>query len=190
MNRSTSLMALGLLATVTLFAATAQAQNLLANGTFTTGSLAPWTPVITLNGTNGAGLPNVVMFNNADGGVTYAAQFNVGQAISGTGQQGGGINQIFTVSTAGTYNFSAHIASSTKVGNAGAGTFSIGIDGTTLASISLGNIGSNQILKHILSGSVSLTSGSHMFEVIITRDYTSDNVTPHQTLTNISLSLQ
>lgn len=189
MNRSTSLLTLGLVALVTLFAVTAQAQNLLTNGNFATGGLAPWMPFTTSNGTNGAGLPNVIMVNPTHGS-TFAAHFNVGEVTNSGSEQGGGINQIFTVSTAGTYNFSASFGVVAPAMNAEAAIFSIVIDGTTVASKSLGSINPHHVLGGRLTGSVSLASGSHTFEVLITRMYTSDSETPNQVVTNIALALQ
>jgi|ERR1035441_414423 hypothetical protein len=193
MNRSTSLMTLVLVVAVTVFAGTAQAQNLLVNGNFATGRLAPWVPFTTSNGTNGNGghYPRVVMLNAMGAGVVYAAHFSVGVVDPFLCQfcsEGGGINQIVLVSTAGTYNFFADIGTASVAFNADAGTFSIVIDGATLASKSLGSIGANQVLRGTLSGSVSLAAGSHTFEVLITRAYTAIAITPNELVGNIWLS--
>ncbi len=76
--------------------------NLLTNGDFQTGSLAPWTAFTTGNGTNGAGFPNVVSFDTTGSGASLAAQFQVGEVTFTGAQEGGGIFQSLTLA-GGTY---------------------------------------------------------------------------------------
>lgn len=183
----------GLLAAFVFAGVTANAGNVLVNGDFQTGSLSPWTPFTTANGTNGTGLPDVVPFDTTGTGASLAAHFDVGE-VNFTGlQEGGGIEQTFTLSSSGTYNFFANIASQDDADgqiNADAGTYSIIIDGTTLQSDSLGRFNSAfQIIRGTLSGSVNLAAGGHTFEVLITRGFLSNGPsTPDEYVDNISLS--
>src|ERR1039458_10261511 len=153
-----------------LFAAvTAQAGNILSNGDFQTGTLPPWTPFTTTNGTNGAGLPDVVFFNTTGTGPSLAAQFDVGEVAYTGLPEGGAIDESFTLSSGGTFTFFANIASQDDANhlvNADAGTYSILIDGVPLASDNLGGFSSvDQILMGTLSGSVSLSAGAPTLEV-------------------------
>jgi hypothetical protein len=189
---STKLAKLSLMAAFAL-AAIAQAGSVLINGDFQTGSLSPWTPFTTSNGTNGSGLPNVVSFDTTGMGASLAAHFNVG-AISFDGtQQGGGIQQTFNLSSGGMFNFFANIASQDDADgqiNSDAGTFSIFVDSTLLASDFLGGFSSPlQILRGELSGSVDLSAGDHTMEILITRQFLSNGTaTPDEYVDNISLS--
>lgn len=193
MNRARPLMTLSILAALTFFAVTAQAGNILVNGNFGTGSLAPWTPFTTSNGTNGSGLPDVVSFNTTGTGASNSAHFNVGEVSFDRTQQGGGLSQSVTVSSAGMYSFFANIASQDDANglvNSDAGTFSIIIDGVTETSDFLGKFSSSlQIIRGTLSGSVNLTSGSHTFEIEITRAFiSSGTATPDEYVTNLALN--
>src|SRR5215469_6911480 len=106
---------------------TASAGPILVNGDFQTGDLTGWTTFTTSNGTNGAGLPNVVSFDTTGSGASLAAHFNVGAVnVDGT-EQGGGLDQSFNIATAGTYPFFLDIASQDDSDgqiNSNAGTFS------------------------------------------------------------------
>lgn len=181
----------GLLAGFVLACATAQAGNILLNGDFQTGDLTSWTPFTTSsNGTNGASLPDVVSFNTTGSGATDAAQFDVGE-ISYTGlPEGGGLTQTFTLGSGGSYMVFANIASTSGFFNADAGTFSILIDGSLVVSDDLGQIATaGDVDLGTLDGSVSLTSGVHTFEILITRDYDSAGAaTPSEYIDNVSLS--
>jgi hypothetical protein len=151
--------------------------DVLTNGDFQSGLLNPWTPFATANGTTD-GSPNVVSFTMGNGTST-AAQFSVGENTYTGLPEGGGIDQSFTLGSGGTFDFFADIASQNTftLPNADAGTFSILIDGVTLASDDLGNFAfpctgqCNQILTGTLSGSVALAPGVHTFEVLVTRDF-------------------
>lgn len=172
---------------------TASATNILSNGDFETGVLTPWTAFTTGNGTNGAGLPDVVPFNTTGYGASLAAQFDVGE-VNFTGlQEGGGITQMFNVASAGQYAFYANIGALDDADgmiNGDGGTFSILIDNITRASFDIGPFSSaDQILTATLSGLVSLNAGNHTFAVLITRPYLSSGVdTPTEYLDNISLA--
>ncbi len=157
--------------------ATATAGALLTNGDFQTGDLTGWTTFTTSNGTNGSGLPDVVSFDITGSGASLAAHFDVGEVTFDGTPQGGGLYQDVNIATAGTYLFSLNIASQDGASgaiNSDAGTFSILIDGNTVSSDSLGGFTSSlQILRGTLSGSVNLGAGSHQFEILLTRNFTS-----------------
>ncbi len=173
---------------------TANAANVIVNGDFQTGSLTPFSTFTTTNGTlGGTGFPAVTSFNTTGSGASLAAQFDVG-AVTSTGlPAGGGLTQTFSLASGGTFTYFANIAAQDDQDgqvNEDAGTYSIIIDGVTVGSQSLGGFSSaNQILTGILTGSVSLTAGSHTFEFLITRDFlSSGTATPTEYVDNISLS--
>ena len=180
---------------VSLFACalfSAQASTVLVNGDFETGNLTPWIPFTTTsNGTNGSGLPNIVSFDTTGSGATLASHFNVGQSVFVSGsQEGGGLTQTFTAAD-GMYDFFANVASqnASASNNRAAGLFSILIDNATIATTDLGMIGSAQTLRSTISGSMTLSAGAHMFEILITRPFGSGIPrTPDQYVDNVSLS--
>lgn len=153
------------------------AGSILLDGDFQTDTLTPWTAFTTANGSID-GSPNVVSLN-AGSAASMAAQFSVGEDDYTGLPEGGGIDQSFTLSSGGTFDFFADIASENvyTLPNADAGTFSILVDGTMLASDSLGGFtypctgACNQTITGTLSGSVALAPGVHTFEVLITRDF-------------------
>lgn len=177
---------------VALPSTTGFAANLVVNGNFDTGTLAGWTVFTTANGTTGAGLPNVVSFNTSGGGASNAAHFDVGTNVL-TSQQGGGLSQTFMAPTAGTYNLSEDFASQDDANglvNSDAGTFSLLIDGVTVATDSFGAFATaQQILMGSFSVSVNLTAGPHTLETEITRVFnTGGSATPDEYVDNISLT--
>ena len=174
----------------------AHAGNILLNGDFETGNINNWTFFTTTNGD--LGCPNfcgVALFDTTGTGATNALKLNVGSSAGGV-SNGGGISQTINLATSGIYSFFANIASQDDVSgqiNGSPGTFSILIDGTTLATNTLGGGGgfstSFQIFTGTLSGAVNLTSGSHSFQVLVTRPFANGgNATPQQYVDNISLS--
>ena len=184
----------GFLATFLFGCVTAPAANILLNGDFQAGTLAPWTTFTTSsNGTNGSGLPDVVSFDTTGSGASLAAHFDVGEVTFSGLPEGGGITQMFTLGSGGAFTFFANIGSETDAGggiNTDAGTFSILIDGVTLASDSLGSFSSQgQVILGTLSSSVSLGAGPHTFEALITRDFQAAGAaTPDEYVDNVSLS--
>ena len=168
--------------------------DLITNGCFGTGNLSGWTVFTTSNGTNGGpGLPRVDLFNVTGMGLSLAAGFNVGQLVFiSNDEEGGGLTQMVMAPVAGLYTFSLDISSRDDQDgqiNVAAGTFSILIDGVTVASDDLGGFTSpGQILRGALSGTVSLTPGSHDFEILITRPFLSGGTdTPNEYIDNASL---
>src|SRR5579862_982212 len=156
----------------------ATAGPILANGDFQTGLLMPWTTFTTANGSIDDS-PHIVPFNTTGDMASLAVQLSVGENSYTGLPEGGGIEQNFALSSGGTFDFFANIASQNTfdLPNADAGTFSILIDGAALASSVLGNFtypctgDCNQTITGTLSGAVALAAGSHTFEVLITRDF-------------------
>jgi hypothetical protein len=163
----------------------------ITNGNFEAGTLAGWTVFTTSNGRNGIGLPNVVPFNTAGDGASDAAHFNVGEASFDFTQQGGGLSQTITAPVSGLYTLTEDFASQDSLGiNVDAGTFSLLIDGTTVAMDSLGSFSSDgQILKGNFDETLGLTVGSHVIETEISRRFlTTGPNTPDEYIDNISLA--
>jgi hypothetical protein len=193
----------GMCCTVLLIA-TAQTNtlaNLVQNGDFATGNLSDWTVFLTSNGSLGAGLPKVVPFDvTGTGTASDAAKFQAGVAklvlpIDLT-SQGGGIYQTFNCS-AGSYLVSADVAADdvSATANNSAGLFTLLLDGSPVASIDLGHISSDQILRGDLEATVPLSQGSHQLEVEITRPFLSGSSpgvieaqTPFQFVDNIQVT--
>jgi hypothetical protein len=163
----------------------------LINGDFGTGNLTGWTVFTTANGTNGAGLPQVVQFDTLGTGIPVnSAEFQVGQAAFVPGsQQGGGLFQnvilgpgSLTVSAA----IAAHGVAST---NAQGGVFSILFDGVPVSTHAFGLINPGQTLRFELSASLpSVTGGSHEIAIEITRPFLQNSGTPEQFFTDVTLS--
>jgi hypothetical protein len=90
-------------AAVAFFLSAPAHADLITNGDFQTGTLAGWTVFTTSNGSDGAGLPNVVSFNTTGGGASDAAQFNVGEINFDRTPQGGGLSQTIIAPVSGSY---------------------------------------------------------------------------------------
>jgi len=190
MNTQCISMAAGLFVVGCLFGRPAYADT-ITNGNFGTGTLAGWTVFTTSNGRNGVGLPNVVPFNTAGDGVSDAAHFNVGEASFDFTQQGGGLSQSITAPVSGLYTLTEEFASQDNLGiNVDAGTFSILIDGTTVAMDNLGSFSSDgQILRGSFDETVGLTAGTHVIDAEISRRFlTTGPNTPDEYIDNISLT--
>lgn len=167
--------------------------NAITNGSFQTGNLSGWTVFHTSNGTNGAGLPDVVLFNTGGTAAGDAARFNVGEVSFDSTPQGGGLMQTITVPAAGAYTLTTDFASQDGANrsiNVDAGTFAVIIDGTTVASDFLGNFTAPlQVLRGSFDRTVNLPAGRYSFEVEITRRFTSDGAfTPDEYVDDISLT--
>ena len=192
MNTRHLLVVGGLFALVGLLGRPALADT-VTNGSFGTGDLTGWTVFTTSNGTNGTGLPDVVSFNTTGSGASNSAQFDVGEVSPDGTPQGGGLSQTITAPVSGLYTLTEAFASQDDASgmiNIDAGTFSIIIDGTTVATESLGGFSTPlQILMGSFNATVDLTAGSNTIETQITRDFTSIGTdTPDEYITNISLT--
>jgi PEP-CTERM motif len=163
----------------------------ITNGNFETGSLAGWTVFTTSNGSDGAGLPSVTPFTTATSGTSDAAHFNVGEVNFDFTQQGGGLSQTIIAPVSGAYTLTEEFASQDNVGkNVDAGTFSILIDGVTVASDDLGSFAmAGQLLRGSFNETFNLTAGSHVFETEISRQFLSTGPnTPDEYIDNVSLT--
>ncbi|HEY5330981.1 MAG TPA: PEP-CTERM sorting domain-containing protein [Acidobacteriaceae bacterium] len=181
----------GLLAVACLLVKPALADT-VTNGDFETGTLSGWTVFKTSDGSNGTGLPSVVSFDTTGSGASDAAEFNVGEVNFDGKPEGGGLSQTIAAPGSGLYTLMEDFASSDDVGdNSDAGTFSILIDGVTVATDSLGFISSDQILRGSFNKTVTLTAGSHTFKTEITRVFQAGiGSTSTEYVDNISLTPQ
>lgn len=163
----------------------------ITNGNFENGTLSGWTVFTTSNGSNGAGLPNISPFTTTPGGTSDAAHFNVGEVNFDFTQQGGGLSQTIIAPVSGFYTLTEDFASQDNVGkNIDAGTFSVLIDGVTVASDDLGSFAmAGQLLRGSFNETFALTAGSHVFETEISREFLSTGPnTPDEYIDNISLT--
>jgi hypothetical protein len=163
------------------------------NGNFETGDLTGWTTYTTANGTLGTGLPTVDSFDTTGTGPSFAAHFNVGDAVYTGLQEGGGLLQDLALGP-GSYTFSADIASEDDpngVVNAAAGVFSLLLDGTQIAQVNLGAFTAlDPVLRDTLSASFDLTTGgTHELAILITRPYGSGgDQTPQEYVDNMAVT--
>ncbi len=178
---------------VGLFALTGSAMgaSIVVNGGFDSGTLSGFTVFTTANGTNGAGLPNVVSFDTTGTGASNAAHFNVGE-VSGFAPEGGGLSQTITIGSSGLYTISENFASQDPlVGNLNGdgGTFSLLLNGMIIATDSLGAIAAGQIDRGSLSDTAILSAGPYLLQTEITRSAgTINGLTPDEYLDNISVT--
>ena len=163
--------------------------NLLTNGSFQSGTLAGWTVFTTPDGSLGRGLPVVTLFNVTGRGPADAAEFNVGE-LNGITKYfaGGGLYQDFTT-TGGTFDLSYDFAAEGgSVGNAVGGFFSLLLNGNPLTADGVGVIHPGQIVRGSLNTDLTLAAGTYQFEILITRPYGNDSITPFQYVTGASVS--
>jgi hypothetical protein len=175
-----------------LCATPAQAVELITNGDFASGDFTGWTLFTT--GPNGAlgepPAPRVTAFDVTGGGVSTAAEFQVGQIDTTELEEGGGLSQTITTS-AGLLNFSASIAAFqlTDFTNVDGGSFFARLDGVTLDSEIFNTILFGEVLRGTLSFSTMVTAGDHLVEIVMTRDFRNGDSygeTPLQYLDNVS----
>ena len=133
------------------------------------------------------------IFNTTGGGASNAAEFDVGEVnFDGTPRRKVS-SQSIVVAVGGTYILTESFASLDDASgqvNTDAGTFSILIDGTTVATQSLGAFGSaGQTLRGSFDESIFLAPGIYTFATQITRDFTAGgDGTPTEYIDNISLN--
>lgn len=186
------LMMAGLLVLAVGFAVMPASGGVLVNGDFETGDLTGWTVFTTSsNGTNGAGLPDVVPFDVTGGGASNAAQFEVGQITFDSGvQEGGGLLQVFHWS-GGTARLSVDVAASQPFppGNGSGGVFSLLLDGVVLDTFTVGDINAGEVFRSKLAATVvNLAAGDHEFKILITRPFGStSSLTPFQYIDNAAV---
>lgn len=171
--------------------------QIIANGDFETGTYSGWT-MFTSNGTfrgcpTPCGSVTIGSFDTTGSGTSLAARFQVGKIPSSlTGPGGGGIFQSFSA-LAGNYNFNMNIAVQELhgTGNIDAGTFSLLLDGVTVASHPFGFISPLDIERSDLSYTSFLTAGSHELRILMTRDFLAGGTlgfTPQQRIDNVSVT--
>jgi|GEM_PF-4875051 len=147
----------------------------LVNGDFETGSLAPWSQALIGNGE--AGAATVTAFDVTGLGPSLAAQFQIGTNVLGT-PGGKRVFQAFDAAVAGLYTFGVDVASfffASSAGQVDGGTYTLAVDGTALASFIVGPLAAGQVVRAHLAGDLALASGSHVFEVDMTRNYVIPN---------------
>ncbi len=193
-----------LLVAATLFGAAlpASASNIVNNGDFQTGNLTGWS-TFTYSAVGGTsptigtqwGEGTVVSFDTTGSGASNAAVFNVGQTAGACcSDAGGGIQQTFSVSTAGNYSFYMDIASVNDASgqlNGDPGTFNILVDGQTLAKkVVFGFDNAFEVIRSSVQGTVGLATGSHVLQIEITRNaYAANTSTPLEYVDNVSATL-
>jgi len=166
-----------------------QAKADFFNPNFQTGDLTGWTAFTTVNGTNGAGLPDVVSFDTTGSGASPAAHFQVGQNISELGEfRGGGILQSLTT-PAGNFTVSLDFAANTTNFNFEGGEIQLLVDGVgQQPGFDAGAVIPGQPIRAHLDIPVSLTAGTHEFRFQITRDLLSTDTPPDQYLDNLHIN--
>lgn len=157
------------------------------NGDFETGDFTGWTTYVTANGTAGTGYPAVVD-TDPSAAVNWAAAFHVGSTVTGT-PGGAGISQTVSLLD-GDYAFSLDVSAlGGATANGDAGTFSLLFDGQLQGTLSLGPINPGELKTGVLSGNLAgVSAGSHLFQVEITRSFTSTTNSPLQYVDNVALT--
>jgi hypothetical protein len=167
-----------------------QTPAIVTNEDFATGDFTGWTLFTTSNGSlgpSGSGLPRVTSFNVTGSGSQNASTFNVGEIVFDATQQGGGIRQMVTL-PGGSISFSANIASTAPAFNFERGVFNVLLDGVTEDRLDTGPASANTVIRNTLSFTTTESAGAHTLEILVTRPFTNDNVTPDQFITNIAIS--
>ncbi len=156
----------------------------LANGTFESGSVEPWTSYTTSGGSiGGAGFPSVVRKDtNGDGFVSRAAQFRVSNG-------GGGIRQNVHL-TEPTTQVSVDVAVTARAADPDAGEVQLWIDDQMIAQHDFGGLAAGEFKRSTLSATVTnVTSGWHEVRLEITRaSTTSSTGTAHHFVDNFQIS--
>ena len=164
---------------------------IVTNGDFATGDFTGWTLFTTPNGSlgpSGSGLPAVTSFNVTGSGAQNAATFNVGEVVSNATQQGGGLTQTVTL-PGGPISFSANIAVTAPLSfNFEGGVFNVLLDGITEDTVDIGPIGLGAVIRDTLSFTTTESTGAHALEILVTRPFINDSITPDQFITNIDIA--
>jgi len=189
-------------AVFTFAAVSAQAQEALTNGNFESG-LTGWTAYTTANGTiaelpslPGAPAPqnaSVVSFNTTGSGASNALFLNAGKYLPpyGSGpQEGGGVSQMFTLTTAGLANFSADVAAqfNSMSGSFGLGLVSVLLDGVVMDSYEFPGVSAGPAtLRSVLEFTANLSAGQHTISLQATRLFAPGRGVTSQYFDNASL---
>jgi hypothetical protein len=191
-------------AALTFSAFSAQAQEVLTNGDFQSG-LTGWTSYTTPNGTiaENPSLPNApqpqsastVSFNVTGSGASSALFLNAGKADSpyGSGpQEGGGVFQMFTTTTAGIASFSADVAAqfNSLSGSFGLGLVSVLLDGVVMDSYEFPGVNAGPAtLRSTLDFTTNLAAGTHKISLQATRIFGPARGVTSQYFDNVSLNV-
>lgn len=169
--------------------------EVIVNGDFETGALAPWQPVVTPNGNVTSGFPRVELFDvNGDGQLSQAMRIRVGKVDFGiSGPAGGGIEQTFDVDISGDYRLNADIAVTNTdfTGNTGPGRFEMYFDGVLVDVVDLNGtlISPDEVIRDSLTfGPISLPPGSYTVSILIKRNATNSREI-YQYVDNVRLEL-
>ena len=163
---------------------------IVTNGDFATGNFTGWTLFTTANGSlgpSGSGLPAVTSFNVTGSGSQNAATFDVGEVVQMFMQGGGGITQTVTL-PGDSISFSANIAALGVLANVEGGVFSVLLDGLTEYAVDIGVIGTGAVIHNTLSFTTTESAGPHILEILITRPFVNNAITPEQFITNIAIT--
>ena len=177
-------------ASITTSSAFVPAANaaIVTNGDFATGNFTGWTLFTTANGSlgpSGSGLPAVTSFTGS--GSQNAATFDVGEVVQMFMQGGGGITQTVTL-PGDSISFSANIAALGVAANVEGGVFSVLLDGLTEDTVDIGVIGAGAVIRNTLSFTTTESAGPHTLEILITRPFVNNAITPEQFITNIAIT--
>lgn len=172
-------------------ALSAQAAPTVSNGNFDNGTLDGWSTYATSNGN--LGTPTVVLFDTVSGVSSNALRLQVGQnAYTYNTEGGGGLSQGFFAQNAIEYVISADIATlnanANSSRNADGGTFSLILDGSTIATHSFADINSGDIARSSLSFQGLLAAGTHELRIEVTRKFLNNENTPYQFVDNVTVS--
>ena len=168
--------------------ASLSAQAQVVNGSFESGVVSPWATFTTSNGTLGPSSPTISSFDvDGDGVNSLAFGLSVGYAVApcsfpGTGcplpTEGGGIRQN-VIFAGGLTQFHADVAVSNTLLSGGfnrdGGTFSLLLDGNLLNTFVTGQITAGAVLRGHLDASVFVSGGSHVLDILVTRQFSSAN---------------
>jgi hypothetical protein len=89
----------------------------------------------------------------------------------------------------GAISFSANIAVTAPLSfNFEGGVFNVLLDGITEDKVDIGPIDSGAVIRDILSFTTTEGAGAHTLEILVTRPFINDDVTPDQFITNIEIA--
>ncbi len=155
---------------------------MLINGSFEDGTFNHWTLGTTSNGTAGPGFPVVAPWpldNNIN-----SWEGEVGEVSFTGAYEGATLKQDFqTTGGAATLSFMYAAMGNIDHGNADGGDFRLILDGNILQDFDVGAIEQQQIISGTLSADVSLSAGTHTFEIDVLRHYLGNSSTPFQYVT-------